>query len=76
MVTTWQEHTMQSFLDWNPHNPKHFVSGSKDQRILIYDIDQKTNRHFIQIQKHRNDERKGVLCIKYNPFDQKQLLSC
>jgi hypothetical protein len=40
MVQEYNHHKNKTFLDWNPSDPKLFLSGSNDCRILVNSTDQ------------------------------------
>jgi WD40 repeat protein len=40
IIQSYDEHTAaKTYLDWNPKEPKQFVSGSNDCKIKIFSID-------------------------------------
>ena len=69
-LQSYNEHTAKSYIDWNPHNPKQFVSGSNDCRILIFDVD-RSNKSVYELTRPNMyfDDRLGVECVKYNPHN-------
>lgn len=69
VIQVYDEHiAAKTFLDWNPTNPKQFVSGSNDCKVKIFSIDdQKCILEFMRGQ---------IECVKYNPHNPMQIASC
>ena len=74
---SYDEHTAaKTYLDWNPQEPKQFVSGSNDCKIKIFSIDQPSSIMEFTRMHSNYDTEQGVECVKYNPHDTFQIASC
>ena len=76
VVQEYSHHKNETHIDWNPSNPRQFITGSKDTRILINSVDQKEYVMEFGANKFHFDQRMGVECVKYNPHNQNEFAAC